>query len=582
MPTPLRQSLTLLTLASLTLLPPLTMAQTTAPLPPAEPMAQEVGALWDPATITPLKLLNIDLFSRSELGQPVVVQPVIPYPSVGGGSFAYCLETLDGLQSRLVEGIVCTDGFTLVRSLEMTFDEALALQAQFDISSGPAPVRRPTEFSWATFWTDTVVDPIHDLTETELSRRADWYDAVYPAAQDHELKLWLPAPADEEATDPTVVADPTNQRPVLADIVGVAGVAMTTGAGTDDAEANARFTLDGLDPATEFSTAYYCNAVASDEDNSDNPTDGTTDTIDPHDLSKENVQKAWHLLHTEELDKRLWIAFLEANAEIRATKKWWFFWGFEWDLAGESYQDRSVTLYGCDDVFEAADRLHEAICYQWSKTPEMRTSMVGSAKSDIDGYEELVAELRATAAKHAKELETGLKEAVRLNPAADILFTLDDLANKDASIWDVPTIFVAGVPYISGGVYKSGTKILRTWKKAPNRVVTNAGQELRDLTIKGWRKGKGAPHFTKHGQGMGFNSLKEYTEAAKQFQKMGGKVTESKVGNLLFKYDHATERILIVSAKERTIVTFYKANSGIRSLQEAMAEHWKVLQAMGH
>ena len=85
MPTPLRQALTLLTLASLTLLPPLTMAQTTAPLPPAEPMAQEVGALWDPATITPLKLLNIDLFSRSELGQPVVVQPVIPYPSVGGG-----------------------------------------------------------------------------------------------------------------------------------------------------------------------------------------------------------------------------------------------------------------------------------------------------------------------------------------------------------------------------------------------------------------------------------------------------------------------------------------------------------------
>jgi len=90
MPTPLRQTLALLTLASLTLLPPLTMAQMTAPLPPAEPMAQEVGALWDPATITPLKLLNIDLFSRSELGQPVVVQPVIPYPSVGGGSFAYC------------------------------------------------------------------------------------------------------------------------------------------------------------------------------------------------------------------------------------------------------------------------------------------------------------------------------------------------------------------------------------------------------------------------------------------------------------------------------------------------------------
>ena len=104
--------------------------------------------------------------------------------------------------------------------------------------------------------------------------------------------------------------------------------------------------------------------------------------------------------------------------------------------------------------------------------------MVGSAKSDIDGYEELVAELRATAAKHAKELETGLKEAVRLNPAADILFTLDDLANKDASIWDVPTVFVAGVPYISGGVYKSGTKILRTWKKAPREAIEQAAKRI--------------------------------------------------------------------------------------------------------
>ncbi len=83
------------------------------------------------------------------------------------------------------------------------------------------------------------------------------------------------------------------------------------------------------------------------------------------------------------------------------------------------------------------------------------------------------------------ELETGLKEAVRLNPAADILFTLDDLANKDASIWDVPTVFVAGVPYISGGVYKSGTKILRTWKKAPNKV---AGQldEAFHYTARQW------------------------------------------------------------------------------------------------
>jgi hypothetical protein len=39
---------------------------------------------------------------------------------------------------------------------------------------------------------------------------------------------------------------------------------------------------------------------------------------------------------------------------------------------------------------------------------------------------------------------------------------------------------------------------------------------------------------------------------------------------------------LIVSAKERTIVTFYDARNGIRSFKEALMEHWCTLKKQGH
>ena len=109
------------------------------------------------------------------------------------------------------------------------------------------------------------------------------------------------------------------------------------------------------------------------------------------------------------------------------------------------------------------------------------------------------------------------------------------------------------------------------------RRVTAAGESLRDMNFIGWRASKGSPHFVKHGQHMGYTNLRLYTEGAKEFAKKSGNVIESKVGNLIFKYDHDTQRILIASQKERTIVTFYNAKDGLASFKEAMVEHLKVI-----
>jgi hypothetical protein len=48
--------------------------------------------------------------------------------------------------------------------------------------------------------------------------------------------------------------------------------------------------------------------------------------------------------------------------------------------------------------------------------------------------------------------------------------------------------------------------------------------------------------------------------------------------NPIFKYDKDTQRILIVSAKERTIVTFYKASDGLNSFKQAMRDHWDAIK----
>ena|GEM_PF-5514530 len=158
-----------------------------------------------------------------------------------------------------------------------------------------------------------------------------------------------------------------------------------------------------------------------------------------------------------------------------------------------------------------------------------------------------------------------------------------------AMVWAIPGGFGENFLTLSGGAV--GVKYNGQVARPPRAVLTHsqgqgrstdAGRELRALTLKGWRKGKGADHQERHGQYMGYQSLLEYTEAAKHFQKMSGNVIEAKVGNMLFKYDHATQRILIVSAKERTIVTFYEARNGIHSFKEALMDHWLTLVKQGH
>ena len=110
-----------------------------------------------------------------------------------------------------------------------------------------------------------------------------------------------------------------------------------------------------------------------------------------------------------------------------------------------------------------------------------------------------------------------------------------------------------------------------------NAPRTAAGAEIREMTLKGWSKGKGAPHFEKHGDGMGFKDVKEYTDAAKALAATTENVIESKVGNIIFKYAKDTQRILIVNAKDRTIKTFYQAGNGLQSFKEAMQSHLEVL-----
>src|SRR5205807_614531 len=59
--------------------------------------------------------------------------------------------------------------------------------------------------------------------------------------------------------------------------------------------------------------------------------------------------------------------------------------------------------------------------------------------------------------------------------------------------------------------------------------------DLENMALKGWKKGKGGPHLAKHAAEMGFNSVAEYTNAAKAFAKATGSTfTTSKIGNTFF------------------------------------------------
>jgi hypothetical protein len=123
-------------------------------------------------------------------------------------------------------------------------------------------------------------------------------------------------------------------------------------------------------------------------------------------------------------------------------------------------------------------------------------------------------------------------------------------------VWAIPGGFGKNFLTLAGGAV--GVKYNGQVARPPRAVlthsqgqgrITDAGRELRALTLKGWRRGKGAIHQDRHGQYMGYQSLREYTEAAKQFQRMSGNVIEAKVGNMLFKYDHATQRVFDCQCK---------------------------------
>ena len=69
------------------------------------------GALWDPETIVVIESINSTLFTTNELSEPVVVLPVVKDVDTGPGFFAFTIETLDRFESKLIRGIVDSDGF---------------------------------------------------------------------------------------------------------------------------------------------------------------------------------------------------------------------------------------------------------------------------------------------------------------------------------------------------------------------------------------------------------------------------------------------------------------------------------------
>jgi Pretoxin HINT domain len=110
-----------------------------------------------------------------------------------------------------------------------------------------------------------------------------------------------------------------------------------------------------------------------------------------------------------------------------------------------------------------------------------------------------------------------------------------------------------------------------------------AMESLANMGIKGWSTGKGAVHLVKHGLGMGFSTVAQYTNAAKEFAKLQGSgFIVSKIGNHFFKFQHGTNLILVVNGNGKVIKTFYHADYGIKSFKEAMQQHIKTLTNLGH
>ena len=78
---------------------------------------------------------------------------------------------------------------------------------------------------------------------------------------------------------------------------------------------------------------------------------------------------------------------------------------------------------------------------------------------------------------------------------------------------------------------------------------------------KGFAKGKLAEHYEKHGAEFGDITQREYLRLAMDFAaETGAGFRETRVGNIIVKYDPATRRVLIANANTRELRSFYKAS----------------------
>ncbi|WP_370577826.1 RHS repeat domain-containing protein [Snodgrassella alvi] len=82
-----------------------------------------------------------------------------------------------------------------------------------------------------------------------------------------------------------------------------------------------------------------------------------------------------------------------------------------------------------------------------------------------------------------------------------------------------------------------------------------------------WKKGKLSEHYNKHvvkQSEFGNISMKQYHEQMEKFLiESSHNFKEAKIGNQLIKFDPNTNRVLIGHAKDREILSFYKAQSNL-------------------
>jgi len=77
-----------------------------------------------------------------------------------------------------------------------------------------------------------------------------------------------------------------------------------------------------------------------------------------------------------------------------------------------------------------------------------------------------------------------------------------------------------------------------------------------------WKKKKLGDHYKKHVKNQGeFGEIKinEYHDLMKEFLEETGEFTQARLGNQLLRFDPATKRVIIGHAKNKEILSFYKA-----------------------